>query len=171
MLAHPKSRQAKEEIEMRVAFRSGPQESDQQLQKRIANIAQEIERLQEEILTVERTNPARSKGLREIRLETYENLFKSWKKEQVVLESLYEPVRGKLQRGLSEEKMLDFYIRWDVDLEHWLERGNELFDQRRGHPFGSSLKFREAVQSSVAPGWERATRNKSRPGWRSSSIF
>jgi hypothetical protein len=50
--------------------------------------------------------------------------------------------------------LLDFYIRWDVDLEHWLERGNELFDQRKGHPFGSPLKFREAVLSSVAPGWE-----------------
>ena len=70
-----------------------------------------------------------------------------------MLEDLYEPVRGKLLKGLKEEKMLDFYIRWDVDLEHWLERGNELFDQRKGHPFGSPLKFREAVQSSVAPGW------------------
>ena len=50
--------------------------------------------------------------------------------------------------------MLDFHINWDVDLENWLERGNDLFDQRKGHPFGSPLKFREAVQSSVLPGWE-----------------
>ena len=60
--------------------------------------------------------------------------------------------------------MLDFYISWDVDLEHWLERGNELFDQRKGHPFGSALKFREAVRSSVLPGWETGDPARIRAG-------
>jgi hypothetical protein len=63
-------------------------------------------------------------------------------------------VRSKLQQGLKEEKMLDFHINWDVDVENWLDRGNELFDQRKGHPFGSPLKFRQAVQSTVLAGWE-----------------
>lgn len=71
-----------------------------------------------------------------------------------MLESLYEPVRGKLQQGLKEERMLDFYISWDVDLEYWLDRGNALFDQRKGYPFGSPLKFRQAIQESVLPGWQ-----------------
>src|ERR1039457_2794653 len=79
----------------------------QQIQKRIANVFQEIARLQAEIVTVESSNVARSKTLRETRLDTYEKLFKSWKKEQVVLKDLYEPVRGKLLKGLQEEKVLD----------------------------------------------------------------
>jgi energy-coupling factor transporter ATP-binding protein EcfA2 len=143
-----------EEIEKRVASDQTRRSQIQQIQKRVASIAQEIARLQKEIMTVEGGNVARQKTIRQTRLDIYEKLFQSWKKEQAVLEGLYEPVRSKLQQGLKEEKMLDFHINWDVDLENWLERGNDLFDQRKGHPFGSPLKFREAVQSSVLPGWE-----------------
>lgn len=143
-----------EEIEKRVASDQARRNQIQQIQKRVASIAQEIARLQKEIITVEGGNVARQKTIRQARLDIYEKLFQSWKKEQAVLEGLYEPVRSKLQQGLKEEKMLDFHINWDVDLENWLERGNDLFDQRKGHPFGSPLKFREAVQSSVLPGWE-----------------
>jgi ABC-type lipoprotein export system ATPase subunit len=143
-----------EDIEKRVASDQARRNQIQQIQKRVASISQEIARLQKEIIGVESTNAARQKNIRQARLDTYEKLFQSWKKEQVVLEGLYEPVRGRLQQGLKEEKMLDFYISWDVDLEHWLGRGNDLFDQRKGHPFGSALKFRQEVQSSVLPGWE-----------------
>jgi DNA repair exonuclease SbcCD ATPase subunit len=94
-------------IERRVASDQARRNQIQQIQKRIANVFQEIARLQAEIVTVESSNVARSKTLRETRLDTYEKLFKSWKKEQVVLEDLYEPVRGKLLKGLQEEKVLD----------------------------------------------------------------
>jgi len=93
---------------MRVASDQARRNQIQQLQKRIANIAQEIERLQEEILTVERTNPARSKGLREIRLETYENLFQIVERRSKSSSKSVRTRSWKLQRGLSEEKMLDF---------------------------------------------------------------
>jgi hypothetical protein len=60
--------------------------------------------------------------------------------------------------------MLDFYIRWDIDIENWLEQGNALFDQRKGHPFGSSLKFREVVLSTVMPGWKTGDPEKIKVG-------
>jgi hypothetical protein len=143
-----------EEIEKVVASDQARRNQVQQIQRRVASITQEIARLQKEIMTVEGSNVARQKTIRQARLDTYEKLFQSWKKEQAVLEGLYEPVRSKLQQGLKEEKMLDFHINWDVDVENWLDRGNELFDQRKGHPFGSPLKFRQAVQSTVLAGWE-----------------
>jgi hypothetical protein len=153
-----------EQIEKRVASDQARRSQIQQIQKRVANISQEIARLQKEIVTVENTNAARQTTIKQARLDTYEKLFRSWEKEQLLLEGLYEPVRGRLQKGLQEEKMLDFYISWNVDLEHWLDRGNELFDQRRSHPFGSALKFREAVQSSVLPGWESGAPAQIRDG-------
>lgn len=142
-----------EQKEKQVASDQARRTQIQQIQRRSASMSQEIARLQTEIVSIESSDVARSKVIREMRLDAYESLFKSWKKEQVVLEELYEPVRGKLLKGLKEEKLLDFYIRWDVDLDDWLDRGNQIFDQRKGHPFGSPLKFREAVQSSVALGW------------------
>lgn len=143
-----------EEIEKNVASDQARRNQIKQIQKRVAGITQEIGRLQKEVVTAETTNVGRQKTIRQSRLDVYERLFQSWQKEQAVLEGLYEPVRSKLQQGLKEERMLDFHINWDVDLENWLERGNELFDQRKGHPFGSPLKFRQAVQTTVVPGWE-----------------
>lgn len=153
-----------EEIEKRVASDQVRRTQIQQIQKRVAGITQEITRLQREILTVESTDAERQRSIRQGRLDNYEKLFKSWRKEQGVLEALYEPVRGRLQRGLKEEQMLDFYIKWDVDLDHWLESGNALFDQRKGHPFGSALKFRETVRSSVLPGWETGDPSRIKAG-------
>lgn len=153
-----------ESIEKLVASDQARGNQIKQIQKRVATIAQEIARLQKEIITVEGDNVARQKTIRQSRLDTYEKLFQSWKKEQAVLETLYEPVRSKLQQGPKEERMLDFYINWDVDLEDWLERGNALFDQRKGHPFGSPLKFRQAVESTVMPGWETGDPQKIKAG-------
>jgi ABC-type lipoprotein export system ATPase subunit len=136
----------------------------QQIQKRLSSLSQEISRLQGEILKVETTNIARSKTIREARLDTYEKLFQSWKKEQLVLEQLYEPVREKLLKGEKEERMLDFYIRWDVDLDGWLERGGELFDLRKEHPFESPQKFKDLAQSTVVPGWLTGDPTKIRDG-------
>lgn len=97
-----------EQQEKQVASDQARRTQIQQIQRRSASISQEIARLQAEILSIESSDVARSKVIREMRLDAYEGLFKSWKKEQVVLEELYEPVRGKLLKGLKEEKLLDF---------------------------------------------------------------
>jgi hypothetical protein len=102
--------------------------------------------------------------LRVERLNAYEGLFASWKREQEILENLYGPVRQKLLAGDPEEKQLDFYIKWDVHLENWLERGNDLFDQRKAHPFGSPLQFREVVEKLMMPGWTTGDPAKVRTG-------
>jgi ABC-type lipoprotein export system ATPase subunit len=147
-----------------VATDKAKRDQIQQLQKRIATISQEITRVQADVVAVESTNVARSKAIREARLETYAGLFKSWRREQSVLEKLYEPIRDKLLSGVTEEKMLDFYIRWDIDLDDWLEQGAALFDQRKGNPFGSAAQFRELVQSTVFPGWKAGDSDKIREG-------
>jgi hypothetical protein len=91
-------------------------------------------------------------------------LFRSWRKEQTVLELLYQPIREKLLSGATEERMLDFYIRWDVDLDEWLENGSLLLDQRKGSPFGGPAKFRELVQATILPGWKSGDADKIREG-------
>lgn len=136
----------------------------QQLQKRIASILQEIQRLQNEIIELEGPKTARLKALREERLGAYEACFKSWQQEQRILAELYRPIQGKLSAGDKEEQQLDFYIKWDVSLDDWLERGNSLFDARKAHPFGSPLKLRETAERLLIPGWTSGDPDKVRRG-------
>ena len=136
----------------------------QQLQKRIASILQEIQRLQNEIIELEGPKTARLRALREERLGAYEACFKSWKQEQRILAELYRPIQGKLSAGDKEEQQLDFYIKWDVSLDDWLERGNSLFDARKAHPFDSPLKPRETVEKLLLPGWTSGDPDKVRLG-------
>ena len=125
----------------------------QTIQRKISGLNQELQRLQAEILFAESETTKRQQDIRAERLDAYRKLFESWKTEQVTLEALYQPVQEKLASGDKEEQELDFYIRWNVDLEGWLDRGNNLFDQRKGHPFGSPDKFRESVEEHLMPGW------------------
>ncbi|MGB8478778.1 MAG: AAA family ATPase [Acidobacteriaceae bacterium] len=125
----------------------------QQLQKRISVNSQETQRLQKEILTSERETVKKQERLRADRLEVYKRTFDLWKDEQQTLELLYKPVQEKLRAGDEEEKQLDFYIRWNVDIDSWIDRGNALFDQRRGHPFGSATGFKDEVEETLVPAW------------------
>lgn len=126
----------------------------QQLQKRISANTQETQRLQKEIITSESETVKTQEKLRADRLEAYKRLFVYWKEEQRTLELLYRPVQDKLKAGDDEERQLDFHIRWNVDVNAWLERANGLFDQRRGHPFGSSAKFKDEVEKTLVPAWQ-----------------
>lgn len=152
------------EVEKKVAADKATRDQIQQLQKKISQNNQEIQRLQAENLTAEGPVTSRLKELRGERLEFYESLFLSWKEEQAILEKLYRPVQQKLSVGDKEEQKLDFYIRWKVDLDGWLERGNALFDQRRGHPFDSPIKFRELVEKLLLPGWQSGDADVIRKG-------
>jgi hypothetical protein len=126
----------------------------QQLQKRISANTQETQRLQKEIITSESETVKTQEKLRSDRLEAYKRLFELWKDEQRTLELLYHPVQEKLKAGDDEEKQLDFHIRWNVDVNAWLERGNAFFDQRRGHPFGTAAKFKDEVEKTLVPAWQ-----------------
>lgn len=126
----------------------------QQLQKRISSNSQETQRLQKEIFTAESETVKKQEKLRADRLEAYRRLFSLWKDEQRTLELLYKPVQEKLRAGDEEEKQLDFYIRWNVELDSWIDRGNSLFDQRRGHPFASTSAFKSEVDKILVPAWK-----------------
>lgn len=125
----------------------------QQIQKKMSANNQEIQRLQAELVRAEGEIKDKIVKGREARLDAYEGIFKAWKKEQSVLESLYEPVQKRLASGEQEERKLDFYIRWDVNIDSWLDRGQALFDSRKSHPFGSPGTLRELVEKALLPAW------------------
>ena len=77
----------------------------------------------------------------------------SGKRSKEPLNYCTDPSKRNFAPGDDEERQLDFYIRWNVDIDSWIERGNALFDQRKGHPFESTTKFKEVVEETLLPAW------------------
>ena len=79
--------------------------------------------------------------------------FENLKQEQKTLEGLYRPVGGNLGSESAQEQDLEFSIRWEADLDKWLERGSGLFDQRKTLPYGTMHDLRAAACRILAPAW------------------
>ncbi|MGK2957238.1 MAG: TrlF family AAA-like ATPase [Acidimicrobiales bacterium] len=131
------------------------QEKIKNIQTRIAAIITEIKRIQEEIVQIRGPEMARMIAARQQRLEAYIAYFENLKEEQKTLEDLYAPVAAKLksETGSRHERDLEFSIRWEADLDKWLERGSVLFDQRRAIPYDTAQGLGDAARRILAPAW------------------
>ena len=130
------------------------QERTKQLQTRIASLNAEILRVQTEIKSIEEIEKPRLEGVQVRRLEAYQAYFANLAQEQDVLQSLYEPIRERLnERALLKGRDLEFAIRWSVDLKGWLERGEVLFDQRRTIPYGTFSGLSANARRILLPAW------------------
>lgn len=130
------------------------EEPTRQIQVRIANINLEIGRLETEISEFERAEAPRLEGIKTRRLDAYQAYFSNLAKEQTVLQSLYDPIRGQLEeRALLKGKDLEFSIRWTANVDSWLSRGEALFDQRKTIPYGSIDALGKAARKSLLPAW------------------
>jgi len=126
----------------------------QGIQRRIAAIASEIQRIESEIWVIEGPERQRLTGLRYERMDAYLGHFRSLQEEQQIPEELYRPVTARLASGTEHEKSLDFLLRWEVDWNTWLERGGDLFDQRKTQPFGNLGGLISEIQKQLIPGWQ-----------------
>ena len=131
------------------------QEKIKVIQTRVAAIDTEIERVQVEIARIEGPDKERLAAARQERLDAYVAFFQNLKQEQHTLEELYAPVKARLgsTSTLEQEQDLQFSIRWEADLEKWLERGSVLFDQRKAIPYGTMQDLGNAARRILAPAW------------------
>jgi len=125
------------------------------VQTRIAAIAVEIQRVQAEIARIEGPDKERQAAAHQERLDAYVAFFQNLKREQQTLEELYAPVGGRLRNesATKQEQDLEFSIRWEADLDKWLERGSVLFDQRKTIPYGTMQDLSSAARLILAPVW------------------
>ena len=47
-------------------------------------------------------------------------------------------------------------IRWEADIDKWMERGEALFDQRKSIPYGTMHGLVEAAKKNLRPAWASA---------------
>ncbi len=141
------------------------QERTRVIQTRIAKIGIELQRVKTEISQIEGPDRQRMDSAYEERLEAYVSYFKNLKKEQETLEQLYAPVKAHLASAKVSppEQELEFSIRWEADLDIWLERGIALFDQRRTLPYGSMSELAASAARILVPAWTSGTPDRIRP--------
>lgn len=143
-----------EELSKRETADKARQDRTKQLQTRIATLNADILRVQAEIKNIEEVERPKLMGVQSRRLDAYQAYFANLASEQGVLESLYEPIRERLnERALLKGRDVEFAIRWSVDLQRWLERGEVLFDQRRTLPYGSFSGLAAAARKILLPAW------------------
>jgi ABC-type lipoprotein export system ATPase subunit len=123
------------------------------IQTRIATIAVEVKRIQEEVAQIEGPEKARMEAAYKERLDTYVAYFRLLQDEHKTLGELYGPVKARLEVESGSEQELEFSVRWHADLEAWLRRGSVLFDQRRTLPYGTFSDLSKAAQYILAPAW------------------
>ena len=125
------------------------------IKSRIAAIDIETERIGKEIVQIEGPERRRLAVARRERLDGYTAYFANLRNEQETLEELYAPVSARLsgETAAEQEQDLEFSIRWEANVEEWLERGGTLFDQRRAIPYGTMEGLAEVARGILVPAW------------------
>lgn len=98
---------------------------------RVAELRRDLATLAEEVAHIGGAQRLRLEALRAERSKIYQETWHAIGVEKSALEKLYDPVRGELGTDLRVA------VEVSVDIESWIERGGNLFDQRRVLPFGS----------------------------------
>lgn len=125
------------------------------IQNRVAAVDAEMRKINIEIERIDGLQRDKLAKSRLKRQDSYVEYFDNLKKEKELLEELYSPVRRRLVGGNSstQEQQLEFSIRWHVDIESWLERGSNLFDQRRAIPYGTIGNLADSARDKLLPAW------------------
>ena len=135
------------------------------IQSRIAAIDTETERFGKEIAQIEGPERERIAAARQERLDGYTAYFANLSHEQESLEELYAPVSARLsgETAAEQEQDLEFSIRWEANVDEWLDRGGALFDQRRAIPYGTMEGLADAARSILVPAWISGDPGRIRP--------
>ena len=153
------------ELEKRESADKARHERIKAIQSRIAAIDTETERIGKEIAQIEGPERERIAAARQERLDGYTAYFANLRHEQESLEELYAPVSARLsgETAAEQEQDLEFSIRWEANVDEWLDRGGALFDQRRVVPYGTMEGLAEAARNVLAPAWTSGASDRIRP--------
>ena len=125
-----------EELQKRESADKARQEKTKNIQSRISKIGTDLERIRKEIAQIEGPERKRIAVAHQERMRSYVAYFENLVREQQTLEELYAPVSDRLtgESATTQERALEFSIRWEADLENWLERGKRSVRSAKGHP-------------------------------------
>lgn len=98
----------------------------------------------------------RAEDLMSLRRDAYEKLFEGFDAELDVFHQLYAPLQKILGKQDGTLQRLSFTVSRFVDLEDWVDRGEQLLDLRTGHFRRHGDLLKEARATLLGP-WEDGT--------------
>ena len=142
------------------------QDRVKQIQTRLTQITTEKKQINVEIAYIEGTEKKRMAVAREERHAAYMNYFINLRREHDALEKLYAPVTESLNENsaLEHEKHLEFSIQWMANVDKWIDRGVDLFDQRKSIPYGNKEGILQAAKEKLVPAWVSGDTKKIKTG-------
>jgi len=132
-------------------------------QRREQKLVTELSKLTKEFQWVTDNYPEERRQNRDEREERYLEFFDLLKEEQDILYSLYQPLRTSLAAQGVHEKKLDLVCRVEVDTNSWVERGEELFDQRRQGPL-REMDLQTFAKTNLERPWRSCDKEGIRKG-------
>jgi hypothetical protein len=96
--------------------------------------------------------PERRKAAAAERLARYEKVFESLLKEETALKELYKGLQSIIT-GDPRLRKLSISVHRTVDVQSWVNRGNDLLDLRK-MPFGPRVELEAVVRSELLPAWQ-----------------
>ena len=108
------------------------------------------------IAEIEKTSTAgeRRRQLIDSRRKAYEDVFQTLADEEQVLRDLYSPLDTELSSADGALSKLDFTVKRRVDIDAWVERGEELLDLRKTSLFRGSGSLKTEVEASLLEAWQ-----------------
>ena len=128
------------------------------LTKNIRLAGTELKRLEAQIKDAEGAQD-RISELKEIRREDYAGVFEGIIAEVTALKDLYKPLSEQLDKEDGALKKLSVSFKRHVDIEGWVDRGEELLDLRRASKFQGHGALLEAVRANLQIPWESGSAN------------
>lgn len=113
-------------------------------------------------LTSAQGGPARQRVAQTDRYDAYERVIGSVVAEVHSLETLYQPLRSRLEADTRLSR-LSFFVRRQVALDAWCERGERLLDLRKP-PFQGAGALADAARDILLPVWQKGTPTEARSG-------
>lgn len=99
----------------------------------------------------------RLKSLPEERERSYARIFEAVLSEQNILNSLYAPIRARMDETGGTLGKLAFTVTRRADIQAWASEGEELLDLRRQGPFRGEGKLLAVAEEALRPAWEHGT--------------
>jgi hypothetical protein len=135
---------------------------DQQNAKRFVALTQKIQAGQKQLegfksqLLVARKADEEIKRITGGRREVYRQVFDTFVELQSELSRLYAPLKSSLASEEGALGKLKFVVRRVVDLDRWVDLGEDLLDLRKDGPFKGRGSLKLAAQKKLLPAWESA---------------
>jgi ABC-type lipoprotein export system ATPase subunit len=122
------------------------------LQKQVEGLKLEGVRIQKEIDDTKKSDERRKAAIEE-RRKAYAEVFDLYSREEAILEKLYAPLKVRLNDGAVGASRLSFHVERRIDLDAWIERGEELLDLRKAGVFQGRGKLAEIARAKLLPVW------------------